>query len=88
VVKNIERCLEAIRKQFPNHAAVREDESWEADVGSERWVYVNDPPRNDVGENQIYFTFIVKIDVATDRILRVTHYRSKKGSRGDSTLPP
>ncbi len=87
-VKHMERCLEAIRRYAPDHASVGPAECWSADVGNERWVYVNDPPRDNIGEEQIYFTFIVRIDPATDRILRVTHYRSKKRAEGDETLPP
>ena len=88
MIRNIEACLEAIRKYAPDHASVNDTESWSAEVGKERWVYVNDPPRDACGEDQIYFTFIVRIDPGTGKILRVTHYRSKKGAHGDETLPP
>jgi hypothetical protein len=87
-MRNIERYLEAIRKYAPDHKAITDAESWSADVGKERWVYVNDPPRDAVGEDGVYFTFIVRVDPATDKILRITHYRSKKRAHGDSTLPP
>jgi hypothetical protein len=88
LVKNIEQCLEAIRKYSPKHQTVSDAECWASDVGKELWVYVNDPPRDEVVENGIYYTFVVRIDPTTEKVLRVTHYRSKKGAKGDSTLPP
>ena len=87
-MRNFDRYLAAIRKYAPDHPAVSDTESWSANVGKERWVYVNDPPRDSVGEEDIYFTFIVRVDPVTDAILRVTHYRSKKRAHGDETLPP
>ena len=87
-MRNFDRYLAAIRKYAPDHPSVSDAESWSANVGKERWVYVNDPPRDSVGEEDIYFTFIVRIDPTTDAILRVTHYRSKKRAHGDETLPP
>jgi hypothetical protein len=86
-MRNIERYLEAIRKYAPDHAGVGDTESWSAEVGAERWVYFNDPPRDAVGEGGIYFTFIVRVDPTSDRVLRVTHYRNKKNAHGDETLP-
>ena len=87
-MKDLTPYLDAIRKYAPDHARVQDAESWSAEVGKERWVYVNDPPRDEVKDGEIYFTFIVRVDPATHRILRVTHYRSKKGAYGDETLPP
>jgi hypothetical protein len=86
--QDVERYLDAIRGYAPDHATVTDAECWSTDAGAERWIYVNDPPRDAVAMGEAYFTFIVCVDAATERILRVIHYRSRKGAHGDETLPP
>jgi hypothetical protein len=84
----VERCLAAIRSYAPDHGSVQGSDAFSMEHDGQRWVYINDPPRDDCGVDEIYLTFIVQFDRATDELLRVIHYRSRKGTRGDETLPP
>jgi hypothetical protein len=85
--RNIERCLAAIRNYAPDHGSVQGSDAFSIDHDDERWVYINDPPRDDCDVGEIYVTFIVHFDRATDELRRVTHYRSRKGAWGDKTRP-
>jgi hypothetical protein len=41
-----------------------------------------------VADGAVYTTFVVVLAKDTEAVIRVLHYRSRKGADGDDTLPP